>query len=156
MLAEADKVIQLNPNNAFYLGTAGWAIAFGGDWERGADLVRKGFELNPYHPGWHHYPLFVFHYRKGEYEEALAEARQFNLPDYFWSPMLFAAAYGQLDMAADAAQSIEQLLSLNEDFANQPRFYIGNYVFDEADVEHIIEGLAMAGLDIPDEPATAD
>ncbi len=150
MLAEANKVIELNPNNAFWLGTAGWAIALAGDWERGARLILNGFELNPFHPGWHHYPLFINHYRQGEYEKALAEAQQFNLPDYFWSPMLFAAAYGQLGLVANAEQSIGELLSLNPDFADRPGFYIGNYVFEDEVVEHIVAGLAKAGLDIPE------
>jgi adenylate cyclase len=149
MLAEADKLVELNPSNAFWAGSAGWAIALGGEWDRGVALIRQGFELNPFHPGWHHYPIHMNHYRNGEYEESLAEARNFNLPEYFWSPMLFAATYGQLGLEPEGSDTIEQLLSLNPDFANQPRFYISNYVFDDEVVGHLLEGLAKAGLEIP-------
>ena len=46
--AEAERAIQLNPNNALTLGDLGLQIAYSGEWERGlALLVHKAIALNP-------------------------------------------------------------------------------------------------------------
>jgi TolB-like protein/class 3 adenylate cyclase len=47
-VAAVEKVVRLNPNDAYYLGYAGWAIAFTGQWERGRALVDKAIALSPY------------------------------------------------------------------------------------------------------------
>jgi adenylate cyclase len=82
-----EKLVSLNPNNAYYLGFAGWAIAYTGQWDRGRQMIEKAAKLNPYHPTWFYYPLIFDHYRKGEYELALAMAQKLDLHDFFWTPI---------------------------------------------------------------------
>jgi hypothetical protein len=49
-LASMDELWRLNPNNAFWLGAAGWGMAFAGECDKGRVLFDKGAKLNPYHP----------------------------------------------------------------------------------------------------------
>jgi adenylate cyclase len=148
-LAAVDKVVRLNPNDAYYLGYAGWAIAFSGQWERGRALIEKAIKLSPYYPGWWHYPLVIEHYHKGEYELAIAEAQKLDLPDFFWTPMMYAAIYAETGRIADAQAQLAEALRQNPDLAVRPRQYLGNYIFPDEVIERIMDGLIKAGLPDP-------
>ena len=145
-LAAVDKMIRINPNDAFYLGCAGWAIAFSGQWQRGRELVEKAIALSRYHPGWWHYPLVIEHYHEGDYDRAIAEAQKLDLPDLFWTPLLYAAIYAQMGRSAEAKAQLAEALRLNPDLPARPRYYLENYIFPEEVVEQIMDGLRKAGL----------
>ena len=127
-----------------------------GDIDRGIALVRKAIVLNPYHPDWYYFPLTHYHYVRGEYEEALDMAQKINVPGYFKTHVAQARAYGQLDRQAEAAKSIEKLLELYPGFPDQVRLEYRKWNWPEAAIEHAIEGLRKAGLDIPDESTATD
>ena len=148
-LAEMERTLALNPNSAYYLGAIGWALAFAGEWERGEALIDKAVKLNPIYPHWYHYPTVIGRYRAGNYEGALTEAAKIDIPDFFWTPMVKAAALGQLQRDSEAREQIDKLLELNPDFENRAAEYVGFYVFDESVVAHLIEGLHKAGLPDP-------
>jgi TolB-like protein/class 3 adenylate cyclase len=145
-LVNIEKLVRINPNSGYYLGVAGWAIAWSGQCDRGRELFDKAVKLNPYHPGWQHYPFIICHYWENEYELALAEAHKLELPDFFWTPMMYAAIYGQMGRAKEAQQSLAEALRQNPDLAERPRFYIGAYVFPEEFIDKIVDGLRKAGL----------
>jgi TolB-like protein/DNA-binding SARP family transcriptional activator/Flp pilus assembly protein TadD len=147
-LVAVDRVIEVNPNNAYWVGNVGWGLMFAGQWERGRAMIDEAISLNPYHPGWWHYPTLIHDYIRGDYIAALAEAEKLGLPDFFWSPAMFAAIYGQLGRPAEAKKAVTDLLGLNPDFVERPRFYIGAYVFSDETVEQLIGGLQKAGLEI--------
>lgn len=149
-VAAVEKVVRLNPNDAYYLGYAGWAIAFTGQWERGRALVDKSIALSPYYPGWWHYPFVIAHYYEGDYQRAIAEAQKLDLPDLFWTPLLYAAIYAQMGRSADAKAQLAEALRQNPDLAVRPRHYLGNYIFPGEVIERIMDGLRKAGL--PDPP----
>ena len=79
-------------------------------------------------------------------QEKLAEAHKLELPDFFWTPMMFAAIYGQMGRTKEAEQALADAVELNPDLAERPRFYIGAYVFPEEFIEKIVDGLRKAGL----------
>jgi adenylate cyclase len=144
-----EKLVRLNPNNAWYLGFAGWALAYTGQWDRGRQMIEKAATLNPYQPTWLLYPLIFDHYRKGEYELALAMAQKLDLPDFFWTPLSFAMIYAQLGRLDEARAALYEALAQQPDFAQRPRHYIGAYVFPEEVVEQMMDGLRKAGLPDP-------
>jgi TolB-like protein len=148
-LVNMEKLVRLNPNNAWYLGFAGWALAYTGQWDRGREMVEKAAKLNPYQPTWLLYPLIFDHYRKGEYELALAMAQKLDLPDFFWTPLSFAIIYGQLGRLDEARAALAEALAQQPDFAERPRHYIGAYVFPEDVIEQMMDGLRKAGLSDP-------
>ncbi len=136
-LAAVDKVVRLNPNDAYY------------QWERGRALVETAIKLSPYYPSWWHYPLVIEHYRKGDYELAIVEARKLDLPDFFRTPLMYAAIYAQMERIAEARAQLAEALRQNPDLATRPRHYLGNYIFPEQVIEQVMEGLIKAGLPDP-------
>jgi serine/threonine-protein kinase len=124
----------------------GVMLAYSGEWERGCALVERAVDLNPRHPGWYWFPLFLNAYRKGDYAGALAVALKVNLPNFFFSHVMTAAAYGQLGDRAAAGEALGELLSLRPDFARTGRSDLEKWYPPEL-VTHLIDGLRKAGLE---------
>jgi hypothetical protein len=103
-------------------------------------------KLNPYHPSWFHLAPYMNCYRRGEYENALAEAIKFNFPELYLDPMMRAAAPSRLGRQNEAKVAVDQLLELEPDFATLGRWLISRYVKADDLVDTIIEGLGEAGL----------
>jgi adenylate cyclase len=149
LIVATEAAIALNPNDSGVLMTLGVFLAWAGEWEQGAKLIHDGVVLNAHLPTWYHFPLFYNEIRKRDYEDALAEAQQFNAPDAFWTHAAFAIAYAQLGRIGDARTSVERLLELYPNFGEQAYDEYRKWIYDEALVEHSIEGLRKAGLDVP-------
>jgi len=145
-LQHLEQSLALNPNAPYIIGVAGWHLALYGEWDRGLTLLTKGMKLNPYHPSWFHLAPFMDAYRRGEYENALAEALKFNYPELFWDPVMRAAAFGRLGRQSQAKTAVGQLLKLEPDFATRGRLLIGRYVKVDDLVDGVIDGLRKAGL----------
>jgi adenylate cyclase len=145
-LQHVEETIALNPNSPYIVGVAGWHMALYGEWDRGLSLLKKGMKLNPYHPSWFHLAPFMDYYRRGEYENALAEALKFNFPEVYWDPVMRAAALGRLGRHDEAKAAVSQLLELEPDFATRGRWLISRYVKVDDLIDTLIEGLRKAGL----------
>jgi adenylate cyclase len=152
----AERALEINPNNSTSLADLGDNMVFAGNIDRGIALVRKAIALNPYHPDWYYFSLTEYHYRRGEYEAALDMAQKINMPNFFWTHVHRARAYGQLNRKTGAAKSIEKLIELYPDYPDNARLELRKYNYPEAAIEHSMEGLRKAGLDIPDEEAAAN
>jgi TolB-like protein len=148
----AEKAIALNPMDGCNIAHLGSFIAYAGEWERGCALVEHSLQLNPNHPGWYWFPLFFNAYRKHDYQGALSYALKVNLPSYHATHMALAAAYAQLGQPDEARRAVQELLTLRPDAARLARPALGISLDPEL-VEHMIEGLCKAGLEIPDDPA---
>ena len=144
----AEKAIALNPMDGCNVAHLGGFIAYAGEWERGCALVEHALQLNPNHPGWYWFPLFFNAYRKRDYSGALNFALKVNLPGYYGTHMALAAAYAQLGQADEARKAIQELMKLRPDIAQIARYALGISLDPEL-VEHLIDGLRKAGLDIP-------
>ena len=86
------------------------------------------------------------HFLQEKYAEAYQEALAFQMPQFFWDPLLRAAALGRLGREQEAAQAVGQLLHLRPDFPTRGRFLISCYVKFDYLTDAIIEGLRQAGL----------
>src|SRR6185503_16778618 len=65
-----------------------------------------------------------------------------------------AAVYGQLGQCEAASKALEELLALKPDFANTSRAELGKWLRQEL-VEHVIDGLRKAGLEIADDKTSS-
>jgi adenylate cyclase len=151
--AAADRATQLNPNAPNMLAALGTWVCYAGDWAKGLAMVKKALALNPRPFGWYYFPLFFEHYRKGEYEAALAEGQKIQMNNLVWGPAMLVAAYGQLGRIQEAQPSIKRILELNpnfEEIARENRRKI--FPFDEPLLEHFLDGLRKAGMKIPEKP----
>jgi len=147
-LLEAEKALALNPNSPLLIGYLGWLLALYGEWERGLAILGKGMELNPHYPGWFRMARYIYFYRQGRYMEALQEAQQFQMPQFFWDPLLRAAVLGQLGREREAAQALAELFRLKQDFSANAPFLIGCYVKFKGLTDALLDGLRLAGLKI--------
>jgi adenylate cyclase len=150
-LASAERALLLNPNDPAVLCQAGQKMVYSGrKQERGIALTKKAMALGPHYPTWCHYHMSYYYYEKGAYEDALAEALKVEMPDLFWTPAFLAMDYGQLGRTQEAKSAVNKLLKLYPDFARQARREFRNYIPNTA-IEHAIDGLRKAGLDVPAE-----
>jgi adenylate cyclase len=146
-LKHVDQTIALNPNSPYIVGVAGWHMVLYGEWERGLTLLHKGMQLNPYYPSWFHLATFLNAYRLGNYEDAYANAIQFNLPGLYLDPVMRSAALGQMGKTQAARSALDELFELVPDFAARGRQLVGRYVKVEDLIEALFHGLYKAGLD---------
>jgi len=152
--AAAERAIALNRMNATTTASMGLLIAYSGDWEAGCAIVERAAELNQHHPGWYNFPAFFNAYLKGEYRTALDAALRNNMPGYFYTPAMRAAAYGQLGEYAPAQDCLRELLALKPDIAAIARREFAKWYQPEL-VDLFIDGLRKAGLEIEGSGASA-
>jgi adenylate cyclase len=145
-LQHAEQTIALNPNSPYVVGVAGWHMMLFGEWERGLSLLEKGMKLNPFHPSWFHLAPFLDCYRRGEYENAYAEALKFNFPSLYLDPLMRAVTLVQLGRHDEAKAAVDELLKLEPDFPSLGRRLIGRYVKVDDIADSLFAGLQKAGL----------
>jgi TolB-like protein len=143
----AERAIALNPMDGFTAAYVGFLIAYAGDWERGCALVVRARQLNPHHPGWYWFPSFFDAYRKSDYRGALEVALKVNMPGFWRTSLALATAYGQLGEREAASNAVRDLLAVKPDFAVVAREELAKW-WDPQLVEHLIDGLSKAGLEI--------
>jgi tetratricopeptide (TPR) repeat protein len=149
----ADRAVALNPMDGFTMAYLGFLIAYAGDWERGCALAQQARSLNPHHPGWYWFPLFFNAYRQRDYRRALEIVLKVNMPAFWRTQFALAAAYGQLGEKESARNAVQDLLAIRPDFAVTARDELRKW-WDPQLIEHLIEGLRKAGLEVAAEQGT--
>lgn len=142
-----EKAIALNPMDGFTAAYLGFLLAYSGEWERGCALTQLAMRLNPHSPGWYLFASFFDAYRKRDYHAALDVVLKINMPGFWRTNMALAAVYGQLGVRDAARKAVRDLLTLKPDFAATGREELGKW-WDLELVEHLIDGLRKAGLEI--------
>ena len=145
----AERTIALNPMDSSTTAYLGTLMLHEGDWERGCALVERARQLNPNHPGWYWFAAFWDAYRKRDYRGALEVALKINMPGDFYVSAVIAAAYGQLGELEAARTALLQLLAMKPDFAATAREEFEKWFGPGELVEHFLDGLRKAGLEIP-------
>jgi TolB-like protein/Tfp pilus assembly protein PilF len=151
---EAERTLALNPLDASARAYLGLLIASAGEWDRGCQMVESAMQLNPNCPGYFYFARCCNGYRQGRYAEVLEAAARVNMPSYFHTHAMRAAALGQLGRREDARKALQDLLALRPDFAAAARREYAKW-YDSELIEQLIEGLRKAGLEIPDEPSSS-
>ncbi len=149
----AEQAIALNPMDGATTAYMGILMAFAGDWERGEALTERGMQLNANHPGWHLMTAWHDAYRMKDYQKALQLALKLHAPKNPWVQRSLTVSYAQLGMKAEAANSLRDLLALVPHYAQVTREMHSRWLEPEL-VEHMLEGLRKAGLEIPDESSS--
>jgi TolB-like protein len=151
--AAAERAIALNPLEGYSLGYLGMLIAYSGDWERGCTLADRAMQLNPNHPGWYRFPRAFNAYLQRDYRAAVEMALKVNLPGFWRTQLLLAAANGQMGERAAANHAVGELLKIRPNFAAVAHDELEKWYDSELKV-HLLEGLRKAGLDILDDVPT--
>ena len=151
--AAAEQALALNPMDGSVMGILGLLIEHAGESERGCRIVETAMQLNPNYSALFRWPAFVNAYDQRKYPEALELAVRINLPNYFYAYAARAAVLGQLGQREAAEKELRELLALRPDFATAARREFTKW-YDSERVEHLIEGLRKAGLDVSGSRAT--
>ena len=124
----------------------GLMLAFAGDWTRGVEIVEHAMDLNPNHPGWVHYVLAANHWRLGEFEQALVQAKRSTLAQFAFTPLYVAAAAGQLGRVADAKLALDAIGKNHPQFldAGNARALWSIFLWDQGLIEQLVEGFEKA------------
>ncbi len=149
----AERAIALNPMDGATAAFMGMLIAYSGDWERGCALSDTGCQLNPNHPGWYCYPAWHDSYRKKDYRKALDLAFQLNAPQNYYTHAVVAMCHAQLGRMEEARSALREMLSLKPNYAEVARELHGRWIQPDL-VEHLMDGLRKAGLEIPAKDGT--
>ena len=149
----AERTIALNRMDGAACAFMGMLLALSGDWERGCEVADAATQLNPHHPGWYWLARVFNSYRKHDYRASVDAALRINMPGYFWGPATSAAAFGQLGEGERAQKAVKELLTIRPDFAATARQEFGKW-FEEELVEHYVEGLRKARLEIANEQSS--
>jgi TolB-like protein len=142
----AARALELNPMDGFTLAYLGLLMAYAGDWKRGGVLSASARRLNPHHPGWYWFVPGMDAYRNGEYRAALEFADRTNMPNYWRTSLLIAAARGQMGDRAGAAKTLNLLLEQRPEFAKAPYAELSVWWQPEL-AEQLMAGLKKAGLE---------
>jgi tetratricopeptide (TPR) repeat protein len=144
---QAQQAIALAPYDAEILATLAYMIANSGDWQRGADLAKKAYALNPDATfGWYEPTLYLAYYIMGDYERALELARQ-NRDKSTYTYIEFIPIYGQLGRKQEALEIWRKLLAEDpswtaESFENWYRMW---NMRDE-DIAKFMDGVSKSGV----------
>jgi len=144
----AKKCLAVDPAGALREGILAFYMCLYGEWEKGKQVLDNIMYRNMSYPLYFHGCTTLYYYRTGNYEEALAEANQYNIPSLFWGPMLRAAVNGQLNNFEEASKQVKGLLELKPDFERKAKILISRYIKEESLINHVIEGLLKAGMKI--------
>ena len=107
-----ERLLETLPRRVEILVHCGHYLALAGQWARGRALLEEAVGLNPLLPTWYHLSFALDHYRRGEHRAALEQARQLNMPGFFWDAIIeavTAAAAGEARAAEQARQRLRHL-----------------------------------------------
>jgi adenylate cyclase len=151
---ELDRVLTLKPGDADILAEAGNGFKAVGRLEVGIALLEEAIRLNPLFPDTYQRWLGQAYYRAGRYQEAINTLRAVRVDG--WGYGVLAASFarvGELEHAHDALNKFiaqrQKELKLSGVSASTSDDLLGNYKDNfrtEADWQHLLEGLQMAGL----------
>ena len=141
----ADKQLKLNPN-ATMVGQIGLYFTLIGEYKRGLSLIENVKNKNRYYPGFLHFGPYFYYFQKGEYEKALKESEQVNMPELYWDPLSRAAVLGALGNITAAGEAVQELLNLKPDFRERGRETMRRALYLEQHLNMLLSGLEKAGL----------
>ena len=145
----AERAMARNPMDGFTIAYLGFLVAYSGEWERGCALVERARSLNPHHPEWYWCAHLFDAYRKRDYRGVVEIGQKINMPRLWRTNVALAAAYGQLGEGDAARNAVQALVTSRPEFALVAREELAKW-WDPELVEHLIDGLRKAGLEIHD------
>jgi adenylate cyclase len=112
-IAELEKSIGLNPNDADAIAWQGDILAWAGRPEEGIGLVKKAMRLNPVYPVIYTWYLGHAYFLAKNYQNAIAELKRVlrRNPNFHPAHSYLAVAYGELGQAEDARVEAEEFMN---------------------------------------------
>jgi adenylate cyclase len=144
----AERAVALNSMDGYSMAFVGELLTYTGDSERGLELAGRAKQLNPHHPGWYWYADFYDAHSRRDYRGAIGFLLKANLPGHWGFQAGLAACHARLGELDAARKALRELTRLRPEFASIARGEFAKWWAPEY-VEHFIDGLRKAGLDVP-------
>ncbi|WP_119302022.1 tetratricopeptide repeat protein [Dongia deserti] len=154
-LAAGERGLQLNPNNSSLMADLGLRYGDRTQWDKGLPLLEEAYARNPGQPGQYRIAFVLKHYVEGDYEEALAQAKQLDAPNVAIAYVALAMCYGQLGRAEEAKAAVAQILAIDPTYGARALDDLRMRNVHEDYIPLILDGLAKAGMVIPGYPRDA-
>jgi TolB-like protein/cytochrome c-type biogenesis protein CcmH/NrfG len=153
-IAEAERALALDPNNASSHWYLARALSFSGRHAEAINFCEKAIRLNPHYPGWYPYFLGVAQYCLERYEDAATSHERAFRVNPNSSSWWLAAAYAQLGREEEAVDVLEKYIKKRKWSYGVPVETTFKYwpFKDPIDLERFADGLLKAGLPRPWNP----
>ncbi len=147
-MAEMDRAIVINPNNAHALAGQGNVLMWLGRKNAAIAALELAQRIDPELNSIDRFALGLAYYLKGRYNDSIEQA-QFNLRKTGganFNRIVLAAAYAELGQDEDAARAVTMIRRTDPTF--DPQIF-GSKFLNPVDLEHLRDGLRKAGLYAP-------
>lgn len=145
-LAAGERGLQLNPNDTSLMADLGLRYGVRGRWDEGLPLLEEAFARNPGQPGQYRIAFVLKHYVDGDYEAALAQAKQLDAPNVAIAYVALAICYGQLGLSEEAKDAVAQILAIDPTYGTRVVKDLRMRNLHEEYIPLVVEGLAKAGM----------
>lgn len=147
-LAASDKVLALEPNYADGYAQRAAILRQLGRPEEALTFIERAMRLNPRYPAMYLRELGEIHFMMRHYEDAIAslEAALERNPNLWDARLFLAASYAHADRVEDAEWQLLEVLTVNPDLTLAGVGRVGEGYANDADLDHLVEGLRKAGL----------
>jgi TolB-like protein/Flp pilus assembly protein TadD len=146
-LAEFERAIELNPNDADVLADAGFYFTYAGKAEEGVELIYQAMRINPHYPEYYLVQLGQVLFDAHKYEEAIATFARLRNVETLISCLYLAASQAALGKIDKAKEAIKRVLEHDPEATiekwTRPRMTPYN---NHEDAEHFGQNLRKAGL----------
>jgi adenylate cyclase len=146
-IAEAERAIAFDPNNADGYVNLGGILVNAGQPEKGIELTEKAMRLNPRYPPFYLVALGVAYLTAGRCEEALVPLKKVLTlnPNFGPAHLHLAACYAELGRLEEARAEVAEVLRVNPNASLEVWRQTVPYK-NPADLERFLNGLHKAGL----------
>jgi len=155
-ISSLELAVALEPSDAMAKAFLAESLNYVGRPERAPALMRAAIRLDPQAP---HYPFHMGHayFLMAEHDKAIEWITDTlaRTPDFLPGHSMLAVIYSELGRMDEARAAVAEMRQINRNLS--ATLYAESLPYkDPAVLTRFLDGLRKAGLDIPDEPATAE
>lgn len=146
-IAEYERALSLNPNDADILSDFAMCLCAAGRKEEGLERARRAMRLNPHCPEWYLAQMGELYFETRRYSEAIAAFESLPSMDTVHIRLIEAASHAALGHAEPARRAVERVLQLDPQATVRACTSAERAPYsDPGDREHFRENLRKAGL----------
>jgi adenylate cyclase len=142
-IAEFDKALQINPNDAHLLSWSSEALVYSGQLDEALNRCDRAVAINPKCPDWYHWIKASALFHGGDYNEALKALNRMSVSEH--AGKLKAAVHAYLGDEGKARAEAAAFMKLVPTFSINKWAETEHYA-DPAELARYVEGLRKAGL----------
>ena len=142
-LAEFDRALHINPNDANLLAVSAEDLVYCGRVEEALERCQRAIRLNPNCPDWYWCELGFSYFHLGRYGDALEALNRMTAPDQ--ARRVLAATYAHLGRLDEARSEAEEFMKVFPNFSIKEWARTEPYT-DPNELQRYVDGLRKAGL----------